>query len=85
MFGGLDELFAPGRRHQEEERRRLALTRDSPGDTDPARGPVDLASGHVTIRVPRTAEAGPAPDGETAEEGGSPDGETAEEGGGAHG
>ncbi|MFE0642160.1 DUF6191 domain-containing protein [Streptomyces sp. NPDC058877] len=53
MFGGLEEFFAPGRRHTEEERRRQALTREDPGDADPARGPVDLSSGRVTIRLPR--------------------------------
>ncbi|MGW5778225.1 DUF6191 domain-containing protein [Streptomyces sp. NPDC003863] len=53
MFGGLDEFFAPSRRHIEEERRREALTREDPGDADPARGPVDLSSGRVTIRLPR--------------------------------
>ncbi|MCX5393353.1 DUF6191 domain-containing protein [Streptomyces sp. NBC_00094] len=53
MFGGLDEFFAPGRRHAEEERRRQALTREDPGDADPARGPIDLTSGRVTIRIPR--------------------------------
>ncbi|MET9345214.1 DUF6191 domain-containing protein [Streptomyces termitum] len=59
MFGGLDEFFAPGRRHAEEERRRLALTREDPGDADPSRGPIDLSSGRVTIRVPGAgAEAG---------------------------
>ncbi|MGW4705895.1 DUF6191 domain-containing protein [Streptomyces sp. NPDC004285] len=56
MFGGLDEFFAPGRRHIEEERRREALTREDPGDADPARGPVDLSSGRVTIRLPRPAD-----------------------------
>ncbi|MER7950311.1 DUF6191 domain-containing protein [Streptomyces sp. NPDC096079] len=56
MFGGLDEFFAPGRRHIEEERRREALTREDPGDADPGRGPVDLASGRVTIRLPRPAD-----------------------------
>ena len=53
MFGGLDEFFAPGRRNAEEERRRQALTREDPGDADPARGPIDLTSGRVTIRIPR--------------------------------
>ncbi|WP_406506828.1 DUF6191 domain-containing protein [Streptomyces sp. NBC_00212] len=52
MFGGLDELFAPGRRHTEEERRRLEITLDEVGDSDPGRGPIDLASGSVVIRVP---------------------------------
>ncbi|MEV7565000.1 DUF6191 domain-containing protein [Streptomyces tanashiensis] len=56
MFGGLDEFLAPGRRHIEEERRREALTREDPGDADPGRGPVDLASGRVTIRLPRPAD-----------------------------
>ncbi|MFK0210711.1 DUF6191 domain-containing protein [Streptomyces sp. NPDC090298] len=56
VFGGLDEFFAPGRRHIEEERRREALTREDPGDADPARGPVDLSSGRVTIRLPRPAD-----------------------------
>ncbi|WP_324610454.1 MULTISPECIES: DUF6191 domain-containing protein [unclassified Streptomyces] len=50
------ELFAPGRRHTEEERQRLALTREDQGDADPGRGPVDLRSGRVTIRVPRPEE-----------------------------
>ncbi|MEU7292753.1 DUF6191 domain-containing protein [Streptomyces exfoliatus] len=49
------ELFAPGRRHTEEELRRQALTREDPGDADPSRGPIDLTSGRVTIRAPRPA------------------------------
>ncbi|MFE2559385.1 DUF6191 domain-containing protein [Streptomyces sp. NPDC059352] len=50
------ELFAPGHGHAEEERRRQALTREDPGDPenmDPSRGPIDLTSGRVTIRIPR--------------------------------
>ncbi|MFB6837258.1 DUF6191 domain-containing protein [Streptomyces sp. NPDC056361] len=57
VFGGLDEFFAPARRHIEEERRREALTREDPGDADPARGPIDLTSGRVTIRVPGAVPA----------------------------
>lgn len=53
MFDPMAELFAPGRRHTEEERQRLALTREDAGDADPGRGPIDLRSGRVTIRVPR--------------------------------
>ncbi|MFF4189149.1 DUF6191 domain-containing protein [Streptomyces sp. NPDC001691] len=53
MFGGLDELFAPGRRHTEEERRRQEITLDEVGDSDPGRGPIDLASGSVVIRLPQ--------------------------------
>ncbi|WP_432247777.1 DUF6191 domain-containing protein [Streptomyces sanyensis] len=51
MFNLFDEIFAPGRRHTEEERNRLALTREDPGDGAPG-GPIDLASGKVTIRRP---------------------------------
>ncbi|MGW3559529.1 DUF6191 domain-containing protein [Streptomyces sp. NPDC000963] len=50
------ELFAPGRKHAEDERQRLALTREDQGDADPGRGPIDLRSGRVTIRVPRAEE-----------------------------
>uniref|UniRef100_A0AAU2V264 DUF6191 domain-containing protein n=1 Tax=Streptomyces sp. NBC_00003 TaxID=2903608 RepID=A0AAU2V264_9ACTN len=60
MFGGLDELFAPARRHTEEERRRQEITLDEVGDSDPGRGPIDLASGSVVIRVPPTGGAGHA-------------------------
>ncbi|MFD8977503.1 DUF6191 domain-containing protein [Streptomyces sp. NPDC059593] len=52
MFDPIAELFAPGRRHTEEELRRQALTREDPGDADPSRGPIDLTSGRVTIRIP---------------------------------
>ncbi|MFD4321250.1 DUF6191 domain-containing protein [Streptomyces sp. NPDC058548] len=67
MFDPLAELFAPGRRHTEEELRRQALTREDPGDADPSRGPIDLTSGRVTIRAPRRpagdAAAGGGPGG----------------------
>ncbi|MFE9408212.1 DUF6191 domain-containing protein [Streptomyces sp. NPDC006704] len=57
MFGGLDEVFAPARRHTEEERRRQEITLDEVGDSDPGRGPIDLASGSVVIRVLQAADA----------------------------
>ncbi|MFE6818991.1 DUF6191 domain-containing protein [Streptomyces sp. NPDC057677] len=63
MFDPLAELFAPGRRHTEEELRRQALTREDPGDADPSRGPIDLTSGRVTIRAPRRPAAGEAAEG----------------------
>lgn len=54
MFNNLiEELFAPGRRYTDEEARRLVLTRVDVGDNDLSRGPIDLASGRVTIRAPR--------------------------------
>ncbi|MEU6482982.1 DUF6191 domain-containing protein [Streptomyces sp. NPDC046887] len=53
MFGSaLNELFAPGRRHTEEEKRRQEMTLEEVGDADPGRGPIDLGSGVVVIRVP---------------------------------
>ncbi|MFC9397740.1 DUF6191 domain-containing protein [Streptomyces sp. NPDC057027] len=67
VFGGLDEFFAPSRRHIEEERRREALTREDPGDADPARGPVDLSSGRVTIRLPRARPEGAGSEGRVEE------------------
>ncbi len=50
MFNLVDELFAPGRKHAQDERERLKLCVDDIGDGDPRRGPIDLASGRVTIR-----------------------------------
>ncbi|MER8234397.1 DUF6191 domain-containing protein [Streptomyces sp. NPDC094049] len=64
------ELFAPGRRHTTEELRRQALTREDPGDADPSRGPIDLRSGRVTIRLPGGPESpveGPAREVEASE------------------
>ncbi|MFE4619098.1 DUF6191 domain-containing protein [Streptomyces sp. NPDC056747] len=62
VFDPIAELFAPGRRHTEEELRRQALTREDPGDADPSRGPIDLTSGRVTIRIPGPgAVAAPRP------------------------
>ncbi|MEV7375080.1 DUF6191 domain-containing protein [Streptomyces sp. NPDC090301] len=66
VFDPLAELFAPGRRHTEEELRRQALTREDPGDADPSRGPIDLTSGRVTIRAPRRPAAGEAAAGDGA-------------------
>ncbi|MEU8521607.1 DUF6191 domain-containing protein [Streptomyces sp. NPDC048577] len=60
MFNLVEELFAPGRRHIDEERRRIALTREDLGDGDPSQGPIDLTSGRVTIRVPEPGETPPA-------------------------
>lgn len=53
MFNVLEELFAPSRKHTDDERNRLELFRDDEGNGDPARGPIDLASGKVTVRPPR--------------------------------
>ncbi|SEG25975.1 hypothetical protein SAMN05216223_10483 [Actinacidiphila yanglinensis] len=69
MFNLFDELFAPGRNHTEDERNRLELTREDEGSSDPARGPIDLASGTVTVRPPRR----PVADTDPPDEPGEPD------------
>ncbi|MEU5976026.1 DUF6191 domain-containing protein [Streptomyces sp. NPDC047315] len=58
MFNVFEQIFAPGRKHTDEEHNRLALTREDVGDADPARGPIDLTSGTVVVRHP--AKAAPA-------------------------
>ncbi|MFH8348276.1 DUF6191 domain-containing protein [Streptomyces sp. NPDC018045] len=55
MFNLAEELFAPGRKHTDEEQRRLTLVVTDPGDSDPGKGPIDLTSGKVTIRLPEQA------------------------------
>ncbi|QLH19267.1 DUF6191 domain-containing protein [Streptomyces sp. Rer75] len=51
MFNLIEELFAPGRKHTEEERNRLEFTLEDVGNSDPPwKGPIDLDSGHVVIR-----------------------------------
>jgi hypothetical protein len=52
VFNMIEEIFAPGRKHTEEEQKRLEQSRVDVDDNDPGRGPIDLASGKVTIRVP---------------------------------
>ncbi|GHI04773.1 hypothetical protein AQI88_36730 [Streptomyces cellostaticus] len=64
MFDAFGEVFAPSRRHTQEEQNRLELTREDVGDADPGRGPIDLASGKVVVRLPEPppAEAEPTDD-----------------------
>ncbi|MEV0413346.1 DUF6191 domain-containing protein [Streptomyces sp. NPDC050448] len=45
-----EELFDPGRKHTNEEKKRLELSRTDVNDGDPGRGPIDLDSGKVLIR-----------------------------------
>jgi hypothetical protein len=59
MFNAFEELFAPGRKHTRDEQNRLELTREDVGDADPGRGPIDLASGKVTVRRPTEPEEEP--------------------------
>lgn len=63
MFNLIEELFAPGRRHTDDERRRQEHTRVEDGSNDPGRGPVDLTSGHVVVRPPQPRRTEPDADG----------------------
>ncbi|MEN8650736.1 DUF6191 domain-containing protein [Streptomyces sp. 21So2-11] len=58
----LEEFFAPGRKHTEDERKRLAETRGDLGDSDPGRGRIDLTSGKVVIRLPDPPDPSDDPD-----------------------
>ncbi|WP_327304391.1 DUF6191 domain-containing protein [Streptomyces sp. NBC_01298] len=51
MFNMIEELFSPGRKHTDEERKRLELSRIDVNDGDPGKGPIDLDSGKVLIRA----------------------------------
>ncbi|WP_329233124.1 DUF6191 domain-containing protein [Streptomyces sp. NBC_00111] len=57
MFSFFEELFAPGRKHAAEEEKRLELSRVDLGIGDPARGPIDLTSGKVTLHRPAPGAA----------------------------
>jgi hypothetical protein len=50
----------PGRKHTEDERNRLELSREDEGNNDPGRGMIDLDSGSVVIRPAHVDR--PAPD-----------------------
>jgi hypothetical protein len=53
----LEDVFFPSSRHREEERHRLEWTRDDEGEGDPYRGPIDLDSGTVHIKIaPKAAD-----------------------------
>ncbi|HWU09883.1 MAG TPA: DUF6191 domain-containing protein [Streptomyces sp.] len=66
MFNFFEELFAPGRKHTAEEQKRLELSRVDLGTGDPARGPIDLTSGKVTLLRPPPGpgrpDEGPGPE-----------------------
>ncbi|MEV7195212.1 DUF6191 domain-containing protein [Streptomyces sp. NPDC093510] len=52
MFNAIEALFAPGRKHTDDEQKRLEMTRVDLADGDPGRGPIDLTSGKVVVRPP---------------------------------
>ncbi|WP_328300955.1 DUF6191 domain-containing protein [Streptomyces sp. NBC_00435] len=51
MFNMIEELFSPGRKHTDDEKKRLELSRIDVSDGDPGKGPIDLDSGRVLIRT----------------------------------
>ncbi|WP_374199210.1 DUF6191 domain-containing protein [Streptomyces sp. ISL-44] len=57
VFNMIEELFNPGRKHTDEEKKRLELSRVDVNDGDPGRGPIDLDSGQVLIRLDERAPA----------------------------
>ncbi|MFD8422896.1 DUF6191 domain-containing protein [Streptomyces sp. NPDC059466] len=61
MFNMFEEIFAPGRKHTGDERKRLELTRVDLNDGDPGRGPIDLSSGKVVVRPPEREPDGADP------------------------
>ena len=56
---GIDTLFNPGKRHMDEEKRRLQSTREEVGDSSGGRR-IDLESG--TVKISRKGKADPAED-----------------------
>lgn len=66
---GLDTLFNPGKRHMDDEKRRLQSTREEVGDSSGGRR-IDLESGRVAINVARQpAAVEPTDDDEPATDG----------------
>ncbi|WP_327671693.1 MULTISPECIES: DUF6191 domain-containing protein [unclassified Streptomyces] len=62
MFNMFEELFSPGRKHTNDERKRLELSRVDLNDGDPGRGPIDLTSGKVVVRPPSQEDAPETPE-----------------------
>ncbi|MFD9003914.1 DUF6191 domain-containing protein [Streptomyces sp. NPDC059582] len=71
MFDAFADLFAPGRKHTRDEQNRLELTREDTGDSDPGRGPIDLASGKVVVHPPRRPAEADRADSDDSDLGGS--------------
>jgi hypothetical protein len=53
---GIDTLFNPGKRHLDDEKRRLQSTREEVGDASGGRR-IDLDSGKLVIRRKQSGEA----------------------------
>jgi hypothetical protein len=61
---GIDTLFNPGKRHMDEEKRRLQSTREEIGDSSGGRR-IDLESGTVVISRKKPGERPTAADADT--------------------
>ena len=70
---GIDTLFNPGKRHMDEEKRRLQSTREEIGDSSGGRR-IDLDSGTVTISRPKSPPAADSEDARAATDGAATDG-----------
>lgn len=55
MLDALQQLFAPGAQHTDDEKQRLDHTRVVDGDHGPGKGPIDLDSGTVLLFAPLPA------------------------------
>ena len=68
---GIDTLFNPGKRHMDEEKRRLQSTREEVGDSSGGKR-IDLESG--TVRISRSSKpaAPAATDGDEPADGDEP-------------
>jgi hypothetical protein len=73
------DLFNPNNRHRTEELRRLENTREDEAQGEPGRGPIDLNSGMVLIRVPNK-ESATSEDEADAVEGDAAEADSAEDG-----
>jgi hypothetical protein len=62
---GIDTLFNPGKRHMDEEKRRLQSTREEVGDSSGGKR-IDLESGKLVIARKKSADASPAEENESA-------------------
>lgn len=66
---GIDTLFNPGKRHMDEEKRRLQSTREEVGDSSGGKR-IDLESGIVKIgrpKQPATGDGTPAAEAQSSE------------------
>ena len=74
---GLDALFNPGKKHMDEEKRRLQATRAEVGDSSGGKR-IDLESGKVTIRRKTDGASGTDDDADADDDASADDAASAE-------